>query len=307
MGALPLLPMKTPALLVAALILATLPVHAADAPPVVLLWPNGAPGSEGKTSPEKVVTARNGERVITNVNVPSLTIFLPAKDKATGAGVIVMPGGGHYQLSFDSEGTYVAQWLADHGIAAFVLKNRLARTAPGATRPPEDTGPPYTVEKDEYNDVARSMRLVRSRAAEWEIDPARLGVMGFSAGGELAAMISLRYDDGKADDADPIERQGTKPAFQGLFYPGNSKAIVPVKDSPPAFLLCGGADRPDISEGLPNVYLLFKKAGVPVDLHILAGVSHGFGLRASYKDVRSEWPQMFYSWLRDQKFLAARQ
>ena len=298
--------MKTPALLFASLILATLSVRAADAPPVVLLWPNGAPGSEGNTSPEKVVTARNGERVITNVNVPSLTVFLPAKDKATGAGVIVMPGGGHYQLSFDSEGTYVAQWLADHGISAFVLKNRLARLAPGATRPAEDTGAQYTVEKDEYNDVARSMRLVRSRAAEWEIDPARLGVMGFSAGGELAAMISMRYDDGKANDPDPIERQGTKPAFQGLFYPGNSKAVVPVKGSPPAFLLCGGADRPDISEGLPNVYLLFKKAGVPVYLHILSGVGHGFGLRASYKDVRSEWPQYFYSWLRDEKFLTTK-
>lgn len=256
--------------------------------------------------PEKVVTDRNGERVITNVNFPSLTIFLPAKDKATGAGVIVMPGGGHYQLSFDSEGCYVAQWLADHGISAFVLKNRLAHLAPGATRPAEDTGQPYTVEKDEYNDVARAMRLVRSRATEWEIDPAHLGVMGFSAGGELAAMISMRYDNGKPDDPDPIERQGTKPAFQGLFYPGNSKAIQPDKDSPPAFLLCGGADRADISEGLPNVYLLFKKAGVPVDLHILAGVGHGFGLRPSYTDVRADWPQMFYGWLRDRKFLVTK-
>jgi len=302
--------MKIPALLLASLALVTLNAVAADAPPVVLLWPNGAPGSEGKTSPEKVVTDRTGERVITNVNFPSLTIFLPAKDKATGAGVIVMPGGGHYQLSFDSEGTYVAQWLADHGVSAFVLKNRLARQPPAARGAPppaaQDPGPAYTVEKDEYNDVARAMRLVRSRAAEWEIDPARLGVMGFSAGGELAAMISMRYDDGKPDDADPIERQGTKPAFQGLFYPGNSKAIQPVKGSPPAFLLCGGADRPDIAEGLPAVYLLFKKAAVPVDLHILAGIGHGFGLRPSYKDVRAEWPQMFLSWLRDQKFLVAK-
>ena len=301
--------MKIPSLIIASVALLTLRAVAADAPPVVLLWPNGAPGSEGKTSPEKVVTDRTGERVITNVNFPSLTVFLPAKDKATGAGVIVAPGGGHYQLSFDSEGTYVAQWLADHGIAAFVLKNRLARqppTARGATPPAGDTGPAYTVEKDEYNDIARAMRLVRSRATEWETDPARLGVMGFSAGGELAAMISMRYDDGKADDADPIERQGTKPAFQALCYPGNSKAVQPVKDSPPAFLLCGGADRPDISEGLPAMYLLFKKAGVPVDLHILAGVGHGFGLRASYKDSRAEWPNLFYSWLRDQKFLVAR-
>jgi len=295
--------MKIPALLFASLSLLTLSVRAADAPPVVLLWPNGAPGSEGNNSPEKVVTDRTGERVITNVNVPSLTVFLPAKDKATGAGVIVMPGGGHYQLSFDSEGCYVAQWLADHGIAAFVLKYRLAKLPRGATRPPEDTGAPYTVEKDEYNDVARAMRLVRSRATEWETDPTRLGVMGFSAGGELCTLICQHYDDGKADATDPIDRQGTKPAFQGLFYPGNSQAIAPDKGSPPAFLLCGGNDRPDISEGLPNVYLLFKKAGVPVDLHILAGVGHGFGLHAANKGATAEWPQLFYGWLRDRKFL----
>jgi len=217
-----------------------------------------------------------------------------------------MPGGGHYQLSFDSEGCNVAQWLADHGISAFVLKYRLARQPPGGATAATttDSGPPYTVEKDEYNDVARAMRLIRSRATEWEIDPARLGVMGFSAGGELCNLISMHYDEGKADATDPIDREGTKPAFQGLFYPGNSKAIAPDHDSPPAFLLCGAADRPDISENLPNVYLLFKKAGVPVDLHILAGVSHGFGLRSFYKDARSEWPQLFYSWLRDQKLLA---
>ena len=299
--------MKTPALLFASLILLTLTARAADEPPVVLLWPNGAPGSEGKTSPERVVTSRDGERTIFNVNFPSLTIFLPAKDKATGAGVVVMPGGGHYQLSFDSEGTYVAQWLADHGISAFVLKYRLARQPPGgAVVATTDSGPPYTVEKDEFADVVRAMRIVRSRAAEWELDPARLGVMGFSAGGELCNMISMHYEDGKPDATDPLDRQSTKPAFQALCYPGNSKSIQPDKNSPPAFLLCGGMDRPDISEGLPNVYLLFKKAGVPVDLHILSGVSHGFGLRPSYKDARAEWPQIFYGWLRDRKFLVAK-
>lgn len=283
--------MKKLLLLLAVFVICT-PVFAADTPPVVLLWPNGAPGSEGKTGEEKV-RLEGPDHVVTGVNKPDLTIYLPAKDKATGAGVIVIPGGGHKEIWIDHEGHNVAQWLADHGIAAFVLKYRLAK----------EDGSTYTVEKDELADTQRAVRLVRSRATEWGIDPARVGVIGFSAGGELSALVSMRNDNGQPDAVDLIDRQSCRPAFQGLIYPGNSAAIVPTKDSPPAFLCCGEGDRTDISEGLANVYLLFKRAGVPTDLHIYAGVGHGFGLRPTQKGAVAEWPQRFADWLRDRGFL----
>ncbi|HVU37903.1 MAG TPA: alpha/beta hydrolase [Opitutales bacterium] len=269
------------------------PAIAADAPPVVTLWPNGAPGSEGKTAPEKVRVTDQGDHVYSNINHPNITVYLPASDQATGAGVLVIPGGGHSEIWADHEGFNVAQWLASHGIAAFVLKYRLAKE-PGST---------YTVEKDELADTQRALRVVRAHAAEWGVDPARVGVIGFSAGGELAALVSMRNDNGQADATDPVERQGCKPAFQGLMYPGNSASIQPTKDSPPAFLCCGEQDRTDISEGLANVYLLFKRAGVPADLHIYAGVGHGFGLRPTTKGAVADWPQRFADWLRDRGFL----
>jgi endo-1,4-beta-xylanase len=285
--------MKFPALLLALVILSVNVAMAADAPPVVLLWPNGAPHAEGKTADENVKTSPNGERVVTGVNKPSLTIFLPDKDHATGVGVMIAPGGGHYQLSYDSEGCYVGKWLADRGIAGFVLTYRLAR----------EKGSTYTIEGDELPDTQRAMRLVQSRAAEWEVDPKRLGIIGFSAGGELVNLLVQKNDDGDPNAADPIDRFGCKPAFQGLMYPGNSKAIAPTKDSPPAFLLCGAKDRPDISEGLPNVYLLFKRAGVPVELHIYSNTGHGFGYRPRSTAASNEWPWRFREWLVTTGFL----
>jgi endo-1,4-beta-xylanase len=266
---------------------------AADAPPVILLWPNGAPGSEGKTADEVVKVTANGERIITGVNKPSVTVFLPKNEIATGVGVLIAPGGGHYQLSYDSEGCYVGQWLAERGIAGFVLTNRLAR----------EKGSTYTIEGDELPDTQRAMRLIRSHAAEWNVDPDRLGMIGFSAGGELVNLLVEKNDDGNPQAADPIDRFGCKPAFQGLLYPGNSKSIAPTKDSPPAFLVCGAKDRPDISEGLPNVYLLFKKAGVPVELHIYANTGHGFGYRPRSTAAANQWPFRFQEWLMATGFL----
>jgi len=266
---------------------------AADAPPVILLWPGGAPHSEGKTADENVKVGPTGERVVTGVNKPSLTLFIPDKSIATGVGVLIAPGGGHYQLSYDSEGCYIGQWLAERGIAGFVLTNRLAR----------EKGSTYTIDGDEVPDTQRAMRLIRSRAAEWTVDPAKLGIIGFSAGGELVNLLVQKNDDGNPSAADPIDRFGCKPAFQGLMYPGNSKAIVPTKDSPPAFLLCGAKDRPDISEGLRNIYLLFKRANVPVELHIYANTGHGFGYRPRSTAASNEWPWRFQEWLATVGFL----
>jgi acetyl esterase/lipase len=130
--------------------------------------------------------------------------------------------------------------------------------------------------------------------------------MGFSAGGEVAALSAMKYDDGVAGSSDPVERFSSRPAFQALVYPGRSGNIQPTKDSPPAFLVCGFDDRPDISEGLAHVYLQFKKAGVQAELHIYTGVGHGFGLRSRTQGPVREWPRRFLEWLGQSGFLSKR-
>ncbi len=262
---------------------------AADVPAPIVLWPNGAPGSEGKTGAEigKPEGPPRGFTNITNVHNPSILPYLPAAEKNTRVAVIVLPGGGHRNLAIAHEGYNVGEWLAEHGIAAFVVKYRLARE-PGST---------YKIEVEALADTQRAIRLVRSRASEWNINPDAIGVMGFSAGGELASAASIRMDGPMENASDPIDRQSAKPNFQALIYPGQSGKIQPTKDSPPAFLACGNDDRQDISEGLANVYLLFKKAGVPVELHIYARTGHGFGLQAKNVPPASEWPTHFQQWL----------
>lgn len=275
----------------ALLLLAFLVRSAAAENQAILLWPNGAPGSEGRTTDETVLVNENGEHIVSSIHHPSITPYLPSKDKATGAAVIVAPGGGHRELWMDHEGYNVAKWLSEHGVAAFVLKYRLARE-PGST---------YTIEGTALSDIERAIRLVRSRAPEWGVDPARIGVMGFSAGGELAALASTRYDAGTPNAADAIERESSKPAFQALIYPGaghdqnfsNSGSKV----TPPAFLVCGEDDRPDIAQGLPELYLALKRAGVSTELHVFARTGHGFGLRSSNPPPVSDWTQLFVEWL----------
>ncbi|HVY70665.1 MAG TPA: alpha/beta hydrolase [Verrucomicrobiae bacterium] len=276
------------------LLLASLSVALlAEEPGPIPLWPNGAPGSEGKTTPEAVRVTEGGDHVVTGVHNPSITPYLPVAGQATGAAVLVIPGGGHRELWMDHEGYAVAKWLRDHGVAAFVLKYRLAR----------ETNSTYQIETHALADTQRALRLIRSRASEWGVNPARLGVMGFSAGGELAALAGMRFDAGRADATDPVERAGCKPGFQALIYPGNSKGIIPAKDSPPAFLACAFNDRPDISEGLATVYLRFKQAGVATELHIYSSGGHGFGVRAKNSRPVATWLARFDEWLADSGFL----
>jgi acetyl esterase/lipase len=260
---------------------------AASEPQALLLWPNGAPGSEGKSTQETVRISDEGDHIVSNIHHPSITPYLPSKGNSTGGAVIVVPGGGHVELWMDHEGYRVAQWLSDHGVAAFVLKYRLARAKDST----------YTIEGNELADVQRAIRLVRSRATEWQIDPERIGVMGFSAGGEVAALASTRYDAGNAGAPDPIERMSSRPAFQALIYPGIPKGMVLTKQTPPAFLVCGEGDRPDIAQGLPELYLALKRAGVSAELHVYAGVGHGFGVRAANRPPVSGWLQLFLDWL----------
>ena len=243
------------------------------------VWPKGAPGSEGQTS-DSVVRLSNNERVVSNVHRPVLIPYLPPVEKATGTAVIVIPGGGHRELWSDHEGHNVAKWLAENGVAGFVLLHRLAR----------EKGSTYTIEGHSLADTQQSLRLLKSRAAEWNLKPDRIGVMGFSAGGELAALAASRY----AGDEAAILR----PAFQALIYPAIPKDMNLSKDTPPAFLACGENDRLNISQGLPELYLAMKKAGVSAELHVYAKVGHGFGFRPTNKGVVAGWPQRFHEWLR---------
>ena len=206
--------------------------------------------------------------------------------------MIVAPGGGHRFLSIDTEGTNVAEYLASQGVAAFVLKYRLAR----------EQGSTYKIETDAFGDAQRAIRLVRARAADWGVNTAKVGIMGFSAGGELAVLAATRFDSGKADSADPIERQSSKPDFQILIYPGiRAENYTVTKETPPAFLLAADNDRGP-STAIPSLYLALKKAGVPAELHVYNSGGHGFGLQPT--DTRpniiySTWAVRLKEWMAD--------
>ncbi len=267
---------------------------AAADPQVIFLWPNGAPGSEGKTADETVrIAAPGGDHVVASIHRPSITVYLPSKETATGAAVVIAPGGGHSELWMDHEGYNVAQWLAGHGVAGFVLKYRLAR----------EKGSTYKIEVDSLADIQRAIRTVRSRAAEWGVQPDRIGVMGFSAGGELAALAATRFDNGTESAPDPIDRISSKPSFQALIYPAIPRDMQLSKETPPAFLACGENDRQNISQGLPELYLALKKAGASAELHVYTATGHGFGLRATTRGPAATWPDRFRDWLEARGFL----
>jgi acetyl esterase/lipase len=289
--------------LFALLVIATLAsavASAADNRPVVALWPNGAPGSEArKGEPEKVAGSN-----VSNIHHPSLTVYLPAKENATGAAVIVAPGGGHQRHAIQHEGYNVAQWLADNGVAAFVLKYRLARDDANPAGSPQ----PYTVDRDALADAQRAIRLIRSRAQEWGVRSDAIGIIGFSAGGEVALLAATREAPAKTDAADPIERQSSRANFFSLIYPGGLPRtdIVLTKETPPTFLAAGYGDRQNISEGLAEFYLKCKRAGVSAELHMYSGAGHGFGLRDTNKSPSGAWIARFHEWMADQKLFAKR-
>ncbi len=180
---------------------------AGDAPLTIPVWPDVPPGSEGKPTEEKVrLAGKDGEHVVSNVHRPTLTVYLPAAGTATGAGVVICPGGGHRELWTDHEGHNVARWLAAHGVAGFVLKYRLAR----------EEGSTYKVEVHSLADLQRAVQLVRSHAGEWRVGPDRLGGMGFSAGGGLAPLGSMRVFETKPSAADSVGPQRSTPGLPGF-------------------------------------------------------------------------------------------
>jgi acetyl esterase/lipase len=278
-----------PALLIAAA------VFAAEPMPQIPLWPNGAPGSEGITEKEidEPPNAQHGYRKVVNVHNPSITVYLPPREKATGASAIVCPGGGHRQLVFDIEGTEIADWLNRFGVAAFVLKYRLADTP----------GSPYKVEVHALQDTQRAIRTVRARATEWGIDPQRIGVIGFSAGGALAALVSMHFDAGSPAASDPVDRLSSRPDFAVLVYPGWRPIELAVpKDAPPAFLVCADDDRFH-ADDTAQFYAALARAKVPAEIHIYARGGHGGGIRDRKGAPMSTWHVRLQEWMADRGFL----
>lgn len=271
-------------------------VLGAQQPAEIPLWPAGAPGSEGKSAPEKVRITNEGDHVVSSVHRPSITPYLPERRAATRTAIIVVPGGAHRELWMDHEGYNVARYLRDHGIAAFILKYRLAREA----------GSTYTVEGHSIPDLQRAIRLVRSNAAEWGVDTARIGVMGFSAGGEIAGKAAAGWDEGIADAADPTDRQSSRPAFQVLVYPAWLDQLTVTKRSPPVFIVAGSDDRLTPPRVMAPLYLKHRDAGVPAELHLYAAAQHGFGIRATNHSPSAGWPDRLVEWLTEMKLLPAK-
>jgi acetyl esterase/lipase len=252
----------------------------------VPLWPNGAPGSESRRQEPEVAR----DYWVKNIHDPSLTVYLPEPAKATGAAVVVVPGGGHRELVFKAEGEEPAEFLAALGVAAFALKYRLAREA----------GSPYAIEREARADVYRALRLVRSRAAEWHVDPARVGVMGFSAGGELVGLVAYGSGDGEAKAPDPVDRVNGRPDFTIFVYPGPLAVPASIPSTAPPAFLVAASDDPCCA--VPTIKLLaqYREAGLPVEAHIAARGGHGFnmGQRSPLRSVNT-WPQRLADWLLD--------
>jgi endo-1,4-beta-xylanase len=251
--------------------------------PMIRLWPGVAPGSEGQTAPERWIEGATPDAFhrLTDIHVPSLTIYLPPKKKANGTAVIIAPGGAHRYIVVDLEGESVAKKLNAMGVAAFVLRYRLAR-ADGST---------YRVEGESLADLQQAIRIVRSRATEWGVDPARVGVMGFSAGGQLAALAENRFDD------------ATRPAFAVLGYPAYIGAGFTVaKDAPPTFLFVNDDDS--LAAGAAEYYLELRKAKVSAEFHVFRRGGHGVGATGRNtpgfeKLGVAHWPALLEIWLRD--------
>ena len=264
---------------------------------IELLWPNGAPGAKGNEDGDK----------------PTLTIYLPPNEKATGAAVVICPGGGYGHLAMDHEGHQIAQWLNSFGVAGFILKYRHRNSGAGYGHPAP------------LQDAQRAIRMVRSGAKKWSIDPARIGILGFSAGGHLASTAGTHFDNGKADAEDPVDRAGCRPDFMILIYPvislaewcahagsrqnllgdkpesylvenlSNEKQVT--AETPPTFLVHTSEDEGVPAENSIYFYLALRKAKVPAEMHIYQKGRHGFGLGKEHGAV-SSWPARCADWMR---------
>lgn len=263
--------------------------------PVVALWPDGAPGTAAAHhgEPEKLADGA----YVSNVHDPSLTVMRADPRHANGAAVVVVPGGGHRMLVFQNEGVLAAQYLNRMGVSAFVLKYRLAR----------DGASGYSIEGDAAADLRRAVRWVRAHAADYGIDPQRLGVMGFSAGGELVTLVADH--PAPAPGRDPLERTSSRPDFQVLVYPGPLGVPAPAAGAagaPPAFLVAGSRDECCMAPAL-GLYQQLTAAGVSAELHLYADTGHAFNLGQRGERISLQhWPDRLHDWLADGGWLTAR-
>ena len=255
-------------------------------PKEFFIWPEDQDGPKPNTEKER--TKRElGLQIVYNIHQPTIKAFLPAKEKATGTAVLIAPGGSHRELWVEHEGDNPAKWFCEKGIAAFVLKYRLS----------EEIGSHYSLMEHSMADIHQAIRYIRSNAKEWGIKTSRIGVMGFSAGGELAALAAMHPSDGNKKAIDPISKESSYPNFQALIYPSGKSAFQATKHSPPLFLLCGDQDH-EIAKLTAETYIRYKQEGVPAELHIYAGVGHGFGVQKKNIGAILHWPQLVIDWLK---------
>jgi acetyl esterase/lipase len=285
------------------------PIQGAEERPVLPVWPGAVPGDDGTKGPERVRAPSEAPtkdaQWITGVTKPTITVFRPAENKNTGAAIIVCPGGGYWNLAWDLEGEEVAAWLNTVGVTGLVLKYRVPRR-PGQPERLPAPGP--------LLDAQRAVSLVRSRAAEWEIDPSRIGILGFSAGGHLALATATHFDQRAYAAIDEIDKISCRPDFAVAVYPGylieqqpagveiNKDVLAPYirvpKETPPIFLVHANDDPVAGAENSAVMYLALKRANVATELHVYAKGGHGFGVRKSNLPC-STWTERSVAWLQN--------
>jgi acetyl esterase/lipase len=286
------------------LLVMAVPARAAESPLVLDVWPGQVPGETAQIGPEKFLEQKPGEKPVkrlTNVSKPTITVYRPATEKDTGTAVLICPGGGYNILAWDLEGEEVAAWLNSIGVTGIVLKYRVPRR-PGQAKDQPPLGP--------LQDAQRALSLARSKAGDWKLDPKRIGVLGFSAGGHLAAATATHFQKRAYESMDEIDQVSCRPDFAVLVYPAylivpGKKELSPdmrvSKDCPPMFFVHAGDDGVK-AENSVLLFLALRQAGVPAELHVYARGGHGFGLRPS-APACSTWPARCADWLRGQGYL----
>lgn len=272
------------------------------------IWPGKPPDAQPVAGPETATRAKEDQLVagqpwtyVERVSRPTMTVYSP-KGKNTGAAVVVFPGGGYWILAIDLEGTEVCDWLISRGITCVLLKYRV----PGNRLNPKSG--PYPKSPMALEDAQRTMGLVRLHAADWQLDPHKVGVLGFSAGGHLVAALSTHYQKRLYSAVDAADKESCRPDFAIALYPGhmmeNTKRdhqlnpYLPVtRQTPPTFLLQAEDDPVDDVANSLVYYAALRKAGVPVEMHLYAQGRHAFGLRRTKVPITA-WPQLVETWLR---------
>ena len=255
---------------------------------VIPLWAKGAPGFENRKDEKEQAK----DWWVRNINNPSLTVFRPSKELATRTAVVVCPGGGFQNLVFNAEGRDAAKFLNTLGITAFVLKYRLFRS--------DSTYKPEHVKQD----IFRAMRMVRSLASDFDIDTSRIGVMGFSAGGEVAAWVSYYFTQKNYSGGDAIDKLSARPAFQVLIYPGPLSVPDSVGTGSPSTFMLAANDDECCSEPIIKLLQMHRKSNVPVEVHLYSKGNHAFnmGYRSDLSTIKN-WPYRLGDWLKDGRWL----